>query len=140
LSFDDLQAFFLGGWRVNQEFHLTVLQHMEEAMQKWMTGTWQEPSWFLCHDNTPVHTMLLYAVGFFFYPALLGVQRLRKVVPRPEVLPSITSSACIDSVTEFSGPYWAHRAIVMVSEYPKMSRQGTVGRRKHVTLTIPQKL
>jgi hypothetical protein len=28
----------------------------------------------------------------------------------------------------------------MASEDPKMSKQGTAGKRKHVTLTVPQKL
>jgi len=29
---------------------------------------------------------------------------------------------------------------ITASEYPKMSKQGTAGKRKHVTLIIPQKL
>jgi hypothetical protein len=31
-------------------------------------------------------------------------------------------------------------AIIMASEDPKMSRQGTAGNRKHLTLTVLQKL
>jgi len=36
------------------------------------------------------------------------------------------------------GVFWtlADRAIVMVSNNPKMSKQGTAGKRKHVTLII----
>jgi hypothetical protein len=37
-----------------------------------------------------------------------------------------------------SGPYWAHQDIIVVSKDPKMSKHGTAGKRKHVTL-IPQR-
>ena len=54
----------------------------------------------------------------------------------------ITSSAHNDSVTYLglSRPYRAHQDIKMASKDPKMSKQGTAGKRKHVTLTIPYKL
>lgn len=31
-------------------------------------------------------------------------------------------------------------AVIMASEFPKRSKQGAVGKSKHVTLAIPQKL
>jgi hypothetical protein len=37
------------------------------------------------------------------------------------------------------GFYWAHRAVVSL-RYRKMSKRGTAGKRRHVTLMIPQKL
>jgi hypothetical protein len=39
-----------------------------------------------------------------------------------------------------TGLHGAHQAIIMASKDPKMSRQGTAGKKKHVTLMIPQKL
>jgi hypothetical protein len=39
-----------------------------------------------------------------------------------------------------SGPYGAHEGIILASEDPKMSQQGTAGKRKHVTLMTAQKL
>jgi hypothetical protein len=41
---------------------------------------------------------------------------------------------------ELCGPYWARQAIIIASEDPKMSQQDTAGRRKHMAVTIPQKL
>jgi hypothetical protein len=35
--------------------------------------------------------------------------------------------------------YWAHQAIIIASEDPKLSKQGTVDKKKYVTLMIPQK-
>jgi len=75
---------------------------------------------------------------------------LRKVVSSLKVLPFGTSGVCVCVCVclcvlipwlclGISGPYWAHQAILMVSEDPKMSKQGTAGKMKHVTL-IPQKL
>jgi hypothetical protein len=75
-------------------------------------------------------------------PPLLIIRYLRKAVTRPEVPPSITSSQCTDFMTLF----WVirtqsvHSAIIMASKDPKMSQQGTAGKRKHVILTMPQKL
>jgi len=69
--------------------------------------------------------------------ALLIVRHLRSVAPRLEGLPSVTSDMCADSVN-LCGVFWtlAIRAIVMVSNNPKMCKQGTTGKRKHVTLII----
>jgi hypothetical protein len=39
-----------------------------------------------------------------------------------------------------SGFYWAHQDITMASKDPNISQQGTAGKRKHITLMIPQKL
>jgi len=41
---------------------------------------------------------------------------------------------------ELCGPYWFHQAIIIASEGPQISQQGTAGRRKHMAVTIPQKL
>jgi len=41
---------------------------------------------------------------------------------------------------ESCGPYWSHEAIIIASEDPKISQQGTAGRRKHMAVAIPQKL
>jgi hypothetical protein len=38
------------------------------------------------------------------------------------------------------GLYQAHQAIIIVSKDSKMSKHGAPGKRKHVTLTVPQKL
>lgn len=38
------------------------------------------------------------------------------------------------------GPYWANEDTIMASKDPKMSQWGTAAIRKHVTLTIHQKL
>jgi len=39
-----------------------------------------------------------------------------------------------------SGPYWGLWVSVVTSENANLSKQGTAGKRKHVMLTIPQKL
>jgi len=39
-----------------------------------------------------------------------------------------------------SEPYGAHQAIIIASQDPKMSKTGIAGKRKHVTLTVPQEL
>ena len=39
-----------------------------------------------------------------------------------------------------SGFYWAHQDITMASKDPNISKQGTAGKRKYVTIMIPQKL
>jgi hypothetical protein len=36
--------------------------------------------------------------------------------------------------------YWARKAIIMASKDPQISKHGTAGNWKHVTLMIPQKL
>jgi len=46
------------GLTVNQEFCLTVLWHVWEAAQKKLSDLWQEHSWLLHRDNTPMHTVL----------------------------------------------------------------------------------
>jgi len=69
-------------------------------------------------------------------------QELRKAVPSPKVLPSITSG----SRTGSANLYWVTWTSLSPLSYhngfkdPKMSKQGTAGKRKHVTLTIPQQL
>jgi len=40
----------------------------------------------------------------------------------------------------FSGLYRAQQAIITASKDPKMSKQGTAGKKMHVTLMITQKL
>jgi hypothetical protein len=73
--------------------------------------------------------------------ALLIVWHLRKVVPRLEVLLSINTGACTNSMT-FSWVIWS---LLCASSYyngfksPKVSKQVTAGKRRHVTLTIPLK-
>jgi hypothetical protein len=67
---------------------------------------------------------------------------LRKIVPRVEVPLLVDSSAHTDSVTL----PWVIWTLFSPSSYyngikdPKMCKQGTSAMRKHVTLTIPQKL
>lgn len=74
-----------------------------------------------------------------FNMALLMIRHLRKVVPRPGVLPAIIFNAFTYSVTfvGLSWAFWAHLAIIMALKGPEMSKQGTVGKRKHVTIMIP---
>jgi hypothetical protein len=38
-----------------------------------------------------------------------------------------------------AGPHWAHWVIIMTSQGQKMSKWDTACKRKHITLTIPQK-
>jgi hypothetical protein len=62
-----------------------------------------------------------------FYPAanapkILFVWHLRKIAPRLEALPSVTSATCAESAT-VSFVMWTFCAIVMASKHPKMSRQ-----------------
>jgi hypothetical protein len=67
---------------------------------------------------------------------------LWKVVPRPEVPPSVTSSACTESVA------LSHVICTLLSSLSyyngftrsKDEKQYTAGKRRHVTLMIPQKL
>lgn len=70
------------------------------------------------------------------------VQHLRKVVPRPEVSSLVNFSARTDSMTL---PWVIWTLFSQLRYYnglkdPKMCRQGTSTNRKHVTVTIPQKL
>jgi hypothetical protein len=73
----------------------------------------------------------------------LIVWHLRKVVPRPEIPPSITSDACTDC-TILCWLIWT--LLGTLSYYIgfkssiKVSKQSTAGKAKHVTLTAPQKL
>jgi len=39
-----------------------------------------------------------------------------------------------------SGLYLAHGTIIMAAKDPRMNKQGTAGKRKHATLTVPEKL
>ena len=39
-----------------------------------------------------------------------------------------------------SGFYWAHQNITMASKDLNVNKQGTAGKRKYVTIMIPQKL
>jgi hypothetical protein len=39
-----------------------------------------------------------------------------------------------------SGLYLAHGSIIMAAKYPRMNKEGTAGKRKHATVTVPQKL
>lgn len=74
-----------------------------------------------------------------FNPALLMIWHLRKVVPRPEVLSTITSNAFTDSVTlcrvilSFLNPFSYYNAL----KGSKVRKQSTVGKRKHITVMIP---
>jgi len=52
-------------------------------------------------------------------------------------LPFVTSSALYLGL---SGPYCAHQAIIIASEYPEVSEQGTAGKGQPVTFVIPRKL
>jgi hypothetical protein len=74
--------------------------------------------------------------------ALMIAQELRKVVTRPEVLPSITSGPCTGSVTLYGVKWTSLNPLSYHNGFkdPKMSKQGTAGKRKYVTLTTPQKL
>jgi hypothetical protein len=62
-----------------------------------------------------------------FYPAtnapkILIVWHLRKIAPRLEALPLVTSGTRADSAT-VSSVMWTFCAVVMASKDPKMSRQ-----------------
>ena len=74
-----------------------------------------------------------------FNMSLLIVWHLTKVVPRPEFLPSITLMHLL-ILWLYLGLCVHNWAIIMASKDPKLSKQGTAGKRKHTTSTIPQKL
>jgi len=62
--------------------------------------------------------------------------------PKTGILHVLTSGAQTDFVTYFgkSGMYWTNWAITIAWKGPKMSKQPTAGKRKHVILTIPHTL
>jgi hypothetical protein len=73
---------------------------------------------------------------------ILVFQCLRKIVPSLEVSPMIPYSMHIASVYLPCG-IWillSPSTYFMALEDPEISKQGTAGKRKHVTLTVPQKL
>jgi hypothetical protein len=48
--------FIARGQTVNQEFYLTILWHLQEAVQKEQPA--EQRGWLLHHNNTPMHTAL----------------------------------------------------------------------------------
>jgi transposase len=43
------------GLTVNQDFYLAVLRHLQDAVQSKQPKIWTEGSWFLHHNNAPIH-------------------------------------------------------------------------------------
>jgi hypothetical protein len=44
--------------RLNKEFYLTILYHLQEAVQKKWQELWWECNWFFHHNNALVHIVL----------------------------------------------------------------------------------
>lgn len=43
---------------LNKKCYMTILQHLQEAVQKKQQELWWECSWFVCHNNALVHIVL----------------------------------------------------------------------------------